>query len=315
MVRKLQTRRLRRLRRLLVVGCGDVMRRMLPELVRRWRVVALVRQRDPQLTALGVVQIEGDLDRPRSLRRLAAIAGSADAAIHSAPPPPDSADSHAGSHFDRRTRNLIAALQRGESLPRALAYIGTSGVYGDCSGECVAETRRLAPQSARAKRRVDAETRLRRLGRTGACRVMLLRAPGIYAADRLPLQRLQQGLPLIRAAEDVFTNHIHAEDLGRACMAALRYGRANRCYNASDDSVLRMGEWFDFLADAYGLPRAPRLPRVEVRAQVSALQWSFMGESRRLDNRRLHRELKFRFLYPTVMDCLGARKVGRYALD
>ncbi|WP_310449805.1 NAD(P)H-binding protein [Sulfuritalea sp.] len=274
------------------------MRRALPQLVRRWHVLALVRQHDPQLSALGITQIEGDLDRPETLTRLAGIS---DAVIHSAPPPPQGTD-------DTRTRNLIATLQRGKSLPRQLVYISTSGVYGDCGGAWVSETRSPAAQSARAARRVDAEHRLRRFGRQPGrhCRVSILRAPGIYAADRLPLERLHKRLPLMLHAEDSHTNHIHADDLGRACIAALARGRANRAYNINDDSSLLMGEWFDALADAFALPRAPRLPREEVRRLVPPLQWSFMNESRRLDNSRMKQELRLRLRYPTVAAGISA---------
>lgn len=278
------------------------MRRTLPSLVPRWNVLALVRHRDPQLAALGVTQIEGDLDRPDTLSRLAGIA---DAVIHSAPPP-------AQGSGDSRTRNLLAALQRGKSLPRQLVYISTSGIYGDCGGARVDETRPAAAQSARAARRVDAEQRLRRFGRQRGrrCQVSILRAPGIYAGDRLPLERLHRGLPLMLHAEDSHTNHIHAEDLGRACIAALARARPNRAYNISDDSTLAMGEWFDALADAFALPRAPRLPREEVRRAVPAMQWSFMSESRRLDNTRMKRELQLRLRYPTVGDGIAAAKLG-----
>jgi nucleoside-diphosphate-sugar epimerase len=274
------------------------MRRTLPQLVRRWRVMALVRRRDPALAALGVTQIEGDLDHPETLKRLSGIS---DAVIHSAPPPAEGQD-------DPRTTRLLARLQRGKSLPRQLIYISTSGVYGDCGGSRVGETRTVAAKSARAARRVDAERRLRRFGRHlgGLCRVCILRAPGIYAGDRLPLERLQRGLPLMLHAEDSHTNHIHAEDLGRACIAALSHGRSNRVYNINDDSALAMGEWFDLLADRFGLPRSPRLPREEVQRRVPAMQWSFMSESRRLDNTRMKRELRLRLHYPTVAAGIAA---------
>lgn len=280
------------MRRLLIIGCGDVVRRALPQLLSRWRVLALVRQPDAGLAKLGVRQIVGDLDRPSTLKRLAGIC---DAVIHSAPPPPQGSG-------DARTQNLIAALQRGKSLPRQLVYISTSGVYGDCGGARVGETRLAAPKSARAARRVDAERRLRGFGRQRGrhCRVSILRAPGIYAADRLPLERLHKGLPLMLHEEDSHTNHIHADDLARACIAALTRARANRVYNVNDDTALAMGEWFDALADAFSLPRAPRLPRDEVRLAVPPMQWSFMSESRRLDNTRMKRELRLRLRYPTV---------------
>ena len=266
-----------------------MVRRALPELIRHWRVYALVREHDAGLASLGVTQIIGDLDRWASLRRLA---GLAHAVLHSAPPP-DQGDS------DPRTRRLLAALRRG-SLPRRLVYISTSGVYGDCGGARVTETRKPRPQTGRARRRVAAESQLRRLGATSDCRVSILRAPGIYAADRLPLERLRRGTPVFASGEDSWTNHIHAEDLGRACSAALARGRANRIYNASDDSDLAMGDWFDKLADTFGLPRPPRLSRREAQAVVSPAQLSFMNESRRLDNARLKRELGLRLRYPTV---------------
>jgi nucleoside-diphosphate-sugar epimerase len=278
-----------------------VVRRALPELTRHWRVYALVRGRDAGLAALGVTQIVGDLDRPSSLTRLA---GLADAVLHSAPPP-DSGDE------DPRTRRLIAALRR-RSLPRCLVYISTSGVYGDCQGVRVFETRPVKPHTGRAARRAAAERALRRFGAASSCRVAILRAPGIYAADRLPLERLRRGTPVFATGEDSYTNHIHAEDLGHACLAALERGRANRLYNASDDSDLSMGDWFDKLADAFGLPRPPRLSRAAAQTAVSPTLLSFMNESRRLDNRRLKTELKLRLRYPTVdVGIAAAREKNR----
>jgi nucleoside-diphosphate-sugar epimerase len=280
------------MRRLLIVGCGDVLRRALPEIVRRWRVYALVRERDAGLAALGVTQIVGDLDRRGSLGRLA---GLAHAVIHSAPPAEGSNDCDG----DPRTQRLLAVLRRG-SLPRQLVYISTSGVYGDCQGEAVPETRPCRPATARARRRLAVERLLRRFGAVSCCRVSILRSPGIYAADRLPLERLRRGSPVLRAEEDVVTNHIHAEDLGRACIAALGRGRANRVYNVSDDSPLAMGDWYDRLADAFALPRPPRVTPREASERLPPAVLSFMNESRRLDNGRLKRELGLRLRYPTV---------------
>lgn len=291
------------MRRLLIVGCGDVVRRVLPRLVRRWRVIALVRETEAELRALGVRQIRGDLDRPQTLARLA---GLADAVLHSAPPPGEGAG-------DPRTRRLLAALQRGGSLPRRLVYIGTTGVYGDCGGAPVAETRPTRPGNARAQRRADAERRLRRFGIASGCSVSLLRAPGIYAADRLPVDRLRRGDPVLRDEDDVYTNHIEAGDLGRACLAALTRGRPNRAYNTCDDTHLKMGDWFDTLADTCGLPRPPRATRAEAATRLSAASLSFMRESRRLDNTRLKRELGLRLRYPTVHALLAELAAARRA--
>lgn len=288
------------MQRLLIVGSGDVARRILPKLVKRYRVYALLRDpasRDAWRQA-GAVPILADLDDRRSLQRLA---GLADAVLHLAPPP-------ALGEIDARTRNLLAALGKGKSLPRRLIYVSTTGVYGDCHGERIAETRKLHPETARARRRVDAEKRLRAAGCGGEMRVSILRAPGIYAADRLPLERLQAGTPALAVAEDAYTNHIHADDLAAACVAALRRGAANRTYNVVDDSALRMGEYFDRVADAFGLPRPPRLSRAEAERVLSPVQLSFMRESRRIGNRRLKDELKLRLQYPTVEAGIAAAR-------
>ncbi|MBL8414668.1 MAG: SDR family oxidoreductase [Propionivibrio sp.] len=286
------------MQKLLIVGCGDVARRTLPRLLGHYRVFALLR--DPTQFAYwrarGACPLLADLDRASSLRR---IGGLADIVLHFAPPP------ERGT-VDTRTRRLLAALNRGKSLPQRLIYISTSGVYGDCAGAHIDETRALHPTSARATRRVDAERQLRRFGlRSGVC-VSILRAPGIYAAERLPIERLQKGTSVLQVDDDVFTNHIHADDLAMLTCAALRFGRANRCYNASDDSVLKMGDYFDLVAERFGLPRAPRISRSEAQKLMSPLQLSFMSESRRLDNRRIKRELRAKLRYPLVVDGVNA---------
>ncbi|MBI5938410.1 MAG: SDR family oxidoreductase [Betaproteobacteria bacterium] len=282
--------------RILIIGCGDIGLRIAKQLQGRARLYALSRSPDGRaaLRAAGITPIAGDLDDRRSLQR---IAGLADWVLHLAPPPGEGAD-------DPRTARLLAALGRG-SLPRALSYISTTGVYGDCAGELVAETRPARPRNARAKRRVAAERRLRAWGMGSGVRVGILRAPGIYAAGRLPEERVRKGLPALLPDEDIYTNHIHAEDLARLCVAALFRSRPNRVYNAVDDSGHKMGDWFDRVADHLGLPRPPRLPRAEVEAAVTPAMRSFLAESRRLSNRRIKRELRFRLHYPTVHEGLS----------
>jgi nucleoside-diphosphate-sugar epimerase len=283
--------------KILIVGCGDVARRTLPRLLGRYRVFALLR--DPAQCAwwrqAGATPLLADLDRADSLKR---IAGLADLVLHFAPPP--------NAPVDTRTGRLLAALGKGKSLPQRLVYISTSGVYGDCAGARIDETRALHPGTARAVRRVDAERRLRRFGRQRGVVVSILRAPGIYAADRLPIERLRQGTPALCATDDVFTNHIHADDLAMLACAALRYGRPNRAYNATDDSAMKMGDYFDLVADRFGLPRAPRLSRAEAGLALSPLQLSFLSESRRLVNQRIKKELRAKLRYPHVEDGIEA---------
>ena len=155
-----------------------------------------------------------------------------------------------------------------------------------------------------------------RAARRGAFRLVILRVPGIYAADRLPLERLKAGTPALLPADDVYTNHIHAADLAAIALAAIRRMRRRvrplvRIYHASDDSDLMMGDYFDLVADAFGLLRPPRLPRAEVAARVPPMLLSFMSESRRLDNSRMKRELRARLQFATVAAGVAAAKLMR----
>ena len=282
-----------RRQRVLIVGCGDVGLRAAKLLNPRLQVLALTSdpERAPELRAAGVKPLLGNLDLPSTLTRLA---GLAPRVIHLAPPP-------ANGQSDRRIQALVRALRRRE-LPAALVYGSTTGVYGDCRGEWVSETRLVNPQTPRAWRRVDAEAEIRLLGRAGV-RASILRIPGIYAPDReggTPRERLVKGTPVLVAAEDVFTNHIHANDLARACVLALWRGRPQRVINVSDDTDLKLGEYMDFAADLYGLPRPPRVTLPEAVQRLSPMQLSFMRESRRLDNQRMKRELRLRLAHLTV---------------
>ena len=264
----------------------------------RWKVLALTSspQRVPVLREAGALPLLGNLDAPGSLGRLADVA---ERVLHLAPP-----QAH-GAH-DQRTRHLLQALARGGRVQR-LVYASTSGVYGDAQGAVFDETRAVHPATDRARRRVDAEAQVRAFGRRSGAGVSVLRIPGIYAADREgghPRDRLLRGTPVLVAGDDVHTNHIHADDLARACVAALLHGAAQRTYHASDDTDLKMGDYFDLAADLCSLPRPPRVSRTEASQTFSPVMLSFMGESRRLINQRLKTELDLKLRYTTVREGL-----------
>jgi len=287
---------------LLIVGFGDVARRTLP-LLKNWRVFALVR--NPEAAAacrkLGVIPRYGDLD---DLPSLTCLAGLADAVLYTAPPP-------AHGLSDPRPHKLLAALAKRQSLPQRWVYISTTGVYGDAGGAWIGETTPCRPGSARGERRLAAEGSMRTAAQRHGFSLTILRAPGIYAAERLPLERLATDTPMIEAGDDSVTNHIHADDLAALCAAALTQRRHGiRIYNACDNEPLPMGDWFDLLADTFALPRLPRLPRAEVQARVSPALWSYLSESRRISNARLKREFKFRLAYPTVRHALANPQRG-----
>ena len=291
--------------RLLIVGCGDVGQRVASILnaykstqAQPLRVLALTSSAERILPFRdqGIVPLLGNLDDKASFQRLAGLATHV---LHLAPPPSE-------GWADPRTLALTRTLRR-RSAPSAFIYGSTSGVYGDLAGGKAKESLPTAARTPRAVRRVSAEQTVRFLGRSSInsnfIRTSILRIPGIYAPNRnggTPKDRLLKGTPVLVAKDDVYTNHIHADDLARACLAALWRGKAQRVYNVNDDSRMKMGDYFDFAADLYNLPRPPRVPRSTAQDQLPLMLLSFMSESRQMDNTRMKQELRLKLRYPTV---------------
>lgn len=287
-------------RSVLVVGAGNVGLRIVDRLRRRALVTTTSRTsaKAVEQRKHGATPRRIDLDRPQTLHAVQRL--DFDAVIYLAPPSTE-------HPRDLRLRRFLHAIVPKSRRDLAFVYVSTSGVYGDCRGALIDESRPVRPFNARARRRVDAERTVTRYARRHHWHATILRAPGIYDALHLPVDRIKRGLPAIVADEDSYTNHIHADDLAAMCIDALRSKRTARIYHASDDSQLKMGDWFDLVADAFALPRPPRLPRYQIASRVGPMLWSFMRESRRLSNARIKRELRSRLEWSTAQDFLAGR--------
>ena len=290
--------------RLLIVGCGDVGSRIVSRLAGRFRIFATTRTGDTAaaLRSAGAVPMIIDLDQRARMQRLAGLARHVWLlAPTSVQGTQDRRSAKLMAALGRRRQPARRALDRRASAPVRWIYVSTTGVYGNRLGAWVDETSRPEPRQDRARRRLDAENRLRRVPQCA----IVLRVPGIYAHDRLPLERLAQGLPVPPPEEDVYTNHIHAEDLARLIPVAAARGARARVYNATDDTELKLGDYLDLVARHAGLAPPPRVARSELARHLDAPRLSFMGESRRIRNDRIKRELRFRLAYPTVADALA----------
>jgi len=212
-------------------------------------------------------------------------------------------------HTDNTLKKLILwaatrAKAHDKPAPR-ISYVSTTGVYGNAQGQWINEYTPLNAQSDRAKRRVHAETQLR-LGLKHGVNVHLLRAPGIYGDNRLPIERIKNGTPALLPEEDAWSNHIHELDLGRLSRWVNYKGGAFEVLNACDAKPSKMGDYFDLVADTFQLARPPRFSREEVKQMVSPMMWSFMSESRRIESLN-QKKLGFRLRYPSVADFLAVK--------
>lgn len=279
--------------RLLIVGCGDIGLRLLPWLCNKYRVFATTTQeaRCPLLRAKGAVPLVVDLNHLSS--QMIRMAHLADVIIHLVPP-------NVSGESDFRTRHLISVLPHRAKV----IYISTTGVYGDCHGQWVDETNLVRPNSARAKRRVDAEQALRHWAIRQQGQLCILRVAGIYAGNRLPIARIKNAEPLLVKEEDVYINLIHAEDLVQAIQKALYRRLPQRIYHISDDSDLLTGDYMDAVAHANSLPLSPRIKRADLSAEKTPMMNSLVSSSKRLINDRMKTELGVTLHYPTVYKML-----------
>ncbi len=282
---------------MLIVGCGAVGRAVgIHYLAREERVVGLVRNPSSakRLSELGIEPLCADLDQSP----LPAPPSLGKRVFYFAPPP-------SSGQTDPRMRRFLASLP-GTGDPRRIVYISTTGVYGDCRGAWVDETRPVAARADRARRRLDAENALREWGRDSGGELVILRVAGIYGPGRLPLARLRQGLPLIRQSEAPYSNRIHAHDLVRVCIAAMDRASAGEVFNVSDGHPTTMTDYFNRVADLAGLPRPPTIPLEGAEAELSPGMISYVRESRRLDNRKLREGLGIELRYATLEKGLAA---------
>lgn len=290
------------MQRVIIVGCGDIGRRVAVLWhARGATVIGIVRHaaKAAELRAIGIEVVRADLDRPETLKQ---IDFSSSLLYYFAPPAPAGAN-------DVRMRAFLDLLAEGR-IPQKIVYISTTGVYGDQNGAWVNEDSEVAPQSARGRRRLDAENALGAWGRQQPAAVVILRVPGIYGPGRLPVDAIRSRRPVVQESECGFTNRIHADDLAQACIAAADHGRADTIYNVSDGNPGTMTDYFNRVADALGLCRPPIVSRAEAARVLSAEMLSYLDESRRIDNRRMLAELKVTLRYPDLETGLKASVVS-----
>lgn len=275
--------------RLLIVGCGDIGCRLLPWIRNKFRVYAVTTNpsRCNELRAAGAIPIVVDLDRISS--QLIRLSQLADIIIHLAPP-------NASKNVDFRTRHLISVLPNHAKV----IYISTTGVYGNQQQTLVNETTPVQPDTPRGKLRYDAEQALRQWAIRQQGKLVILRVAGIYAESRLPLKRIRQSEPVLVPEEDGQIHLIHADDLARIILYAIKNGLHQRVYNVCDDSQLSMGQYMTLVAQHYQLPLPPQMSLSQIKSQVSDAMLSYMTSHRHIQHNRLNNELGVKLMYPTV---------------
>jgi nucleoside-diphosphate-sugar epimerase len=278
-----------------LIGCGDIGQRIAAcELAQNHSFLAVVRSSKSlvlcQSAGLNTQQVDFDSSKLEDFE----IAKDA-VVIYLVPPPGEG----------KKDSRLAAFLARIRQQPKKIVLISTTGVYGDCQGNWIDENTIVAPGTDRARRRLDAELQIIRWATTYDRSYMILRVPGIYAQDRLPLERLRKGLPVLCDHEAPFTNRIHAEDLARISLLVAERELSSGVINVCDGNPCTMTEYFNQIASAVGLPLPPQVSLQQAKLELSPGMLSYLAESRRIKNDRLLELLNYKFLYPDLADTLA----------
>ena len=280
----------------LIIGCGDIGRRVAKLCQQKSATVYGLARRDKSSKALQSVNISpvmGDLGLLESLNGdLSAHCKGADVYYFAPPPSVGSTDPY--------IQNFLVVLTA-KNLPAKFVLISTTAVYGDCQGKWITEEQPVNPQTDRGLRRLDAENTLRGWSEKTGVPVVILRVGGIYGPGRLPIERLKKGLPILKEEESPFTNRIHQDDLAQICVAAAEHGKNGESnveiYNVSDGQPSTMSYYFKAVAKAQGLPQPPEVTKSKAEKVMTAGMLSYLKESRKLDNKKMLKDFDINLFY------------------
>lgn len=177
-----------------------------------------------------------------------------------------------------------------------VAYLSTTGVYGDHSGAWVNETTPLTPNTERGRKRVEAEAAWLSLYAASGLPVHLFRLAGIYGPGRNQLETVKAGTARRVIKPGQIFSRIHVEDIAGILLASMASPNPGRAYNMADDAPAPPQEVVAYAAELLGLPQPP--DEDYAAAELSPMSKSFFADSKRVSNQRVKDELKYTFKYP-----------------
>ena len=174
-----------------------------------------------------------------------------------------------------------------------VAYLSTTGVYGDRAGEWVDEDSALKPNTDRGQRRVDAEAAWQQIVDLP---LHIFRLAGIYGPGRNAFESLKSGKAQRVIKQGQIFSRIHVEDIAGVLSASINNPNPERIYNLADDEPCPPQDVIAYAAELLGLPIPPDVPFED--AKLSAMAKSFYADSKRVSNVRIKNELGYELKYP-----------------
>jgi len=281
---------------ILIIGCGDTGKRVLKQLQPQNNnifVTSHKKDSQKQLKQLGISLIPANLDNKEDLEQLPTNNASI---FYFAPPA-------ASGTTDVRMSNFVQSLSR-KNPPKRIVYISTTGVYGNCDGQWISETATLNPGADRSKRRLHAESLIQEYCSSNSCEFVILRVTGIYCLEKLPLERLKNGMKVLHPDIAPASNRIHADDLANCCVKAMFDGPANEIFNIADGNPSSISDYFIQIAKIFHLPEPELLNWEQTEKEISPAMLSYLHESKKINIDKLLSVLNIKLNFPTLIDGL-----------
>jgi nucleoside-diphosphate-sugar epimerase len=174
-----------------------------------------------------------------------------------------------------------------------VAYLSTTGVYGDRAGALIDETAELRPNGERGQRRVDAEKAWARIAHLP---LHIFRLPGIYGPGRNQLESVRDGSARRIIKQGQIFSRIHVEDIAGILKASIQKPNPGQVYNVADDEPSPPQEVVAFACELLGVTPPPEIP-FEL-AELSPMARSFYADSKRVSNAKIKNELGYVLKYP-----------------
>lgn len=232
--------------KLLIIGCGDIGRRLADQLdPQAYRITGLKRSATADLPNLQYRQC--DATNPQALASV--VAEGFDVIVISMTPSERSDAGYQRAYVDS-CRHLVDALKAQGLRPRLLVFVSSTGVYAQDDGSWVDETSPTEPESFSGKRLLEAEQILQESGYGH----LILRFSGIYGPGR---NRLIEQVKQQRAANSShYTNRIHADDCAGVLAHLInlqKHQTLPSVFLASDSSPTPMVDVVSWIAGQLGI--------------------------------------------------------------
>ncbi len=185
-----------------------------------------------------------------------------------------------------------------------VAYLSTTGVYGDHQGRWIDENFPLTPNTERGEKRVAAEAQWLALRRDHQVPVHVFRLAGIYGPGRNQLLTVRDGTAKRVIKQGQIFSRIHVDDIAGILHASMAQPNPGRAYNVADDEPCPPQDVVAFAAALLGLPPPPEITFED--AKLSPMAASFYADSKRVSNARVKQELGYVFKYPNYRAGLKA---------